>query len=598
MVTSTDTAIKLANAEVQISGEGVDVRSVVTSSVGFYRFEGLPEGTVRIKAAISGYALGEAEADLAGSNTYTQSFALTAAGGSITGTVYSQKLPFSKVKPDAIIVAYDDTYNGTLTPGDPLPLIKTKTGADGIYKLEGLIPNHYYKIFLKVPGKYTLTQTTMAASGIVSGVDFTMLAKPLDLEIFAKKTGDNATGSYEFTVLNPQDFKTGEARWAAQTSFSFAAATVLNLEKLSSGELRGTIPMASLTPGITYILQGNATSYSNKTVSRQIRFGTDYKGNAEQHIDDAILGDDSDDGFGRKSNEVSMDRSGDDASALMFPAGAMQFVSTGAIPTCSFKGEDKAADSVKSKVDALGADAFAGDVYTVTMTSVALNDGKAYELTLAYDKSTADLNDLSVAQYNDATAKWEEVPGVATVNPVKGTVKVKLKTLASVLSKQSGGYAPMGVFNGREYVVRPLSGGSSSSGGTFAVIRPSVAGTDSFTGAKVKVFNYPNPFNLKDKAISNSHGAAIGSTVNGTVIHVEVPAGNGGPGHVRIYTLAGELVKDISVTFEAGKYNYVGWDGHNKGGQEVANGVYYGVVEMSGKSPDLKDATFKMAVIK
>jgi len=67
---------------------------------------------------------------------------------------------------------------------------------------------------------------------------------------------------------------------------------------------------------------------------------------------------------------------------------------------------------------------------------------------------------------------------------------------------------------------------------------------------------------------------------------------------VRIYTLAGELVKDIKVDFEAGKYNYVGWDGHNSGGQEVANGVYYGVVEMSGKSVKLKDATFKMAVIK
>ncbi len=598
VVTTTGTPVNLANAEIQISGEGVDTRSVVTNSSGVYRFEGLPAGTVRIKAALSGYALGEAEKDLSDASVFTQSFALTPAGGSITGTVYSQKLPFAKVQPDAIIVAYDDTYNGTAaSAAAPLPLIKTQTGADGTYKLEGLIPGDTYKVFLKVPGKYTLNQSTPAISGNISGIDFTMLAKPLDIEIFAKKVGDDATGSYEFTVLNPQDFKDGEARWGAQSTFVFGAATVLNLEKLSSGELRGSIPLSSLAPNITYVLQGNATSYSNKTVSKQILFGKAYKGNAEQHIDDAIIGDDSDDGFGRKSNEAPMDKSGDDASALMFPAGAILPVSSAAIPSCSFKGEGKDSPAMADKVAALGADAFAGNLYTVAMTSVSINQNKDFELTLAYDKSTSNLNDLSVAQYNDATAKWEQVPGVATINPVKGTVKVKLKKLASVLSTRPGGYGPMGVFDGRQYVVRPMSGGSSSSAGTFAVVRPSIAG-NAFAGNKIKVFNYPNPFNLKDKAISNNNGAALPGTVNGTVIHVEVPAGNGGPGHVRIYTLAGELVKDIKVDFEAGKYNYVGWDGHNSGGQEVANGVYYGVVEMSGKSVKREDATFKMAVIK
>ncbi|OGS04682.1 MAG: hypothetical protein A3I76_03165 [Elusimicrobia bacterium RIFCSPLOWO2_02_FULL_61_11] len=380
--------------------------------------------------------------------------------------------------------------------------------------------------------------------------------------------------------------------------YSAGASTELSLEKLSSGELRGTIPLASLTAGITYELQGNATSYSNKTVTRRLLFGTDYKGNADQHIDDAIIGDDSDDGFGRKSNEAPMDKSGDNASALMFPAGAILPISSAAIPTCAFKGEDKDSSAVADKVAALGAEAFAGDLYTVSLSSVSINADKGFEITLAYDKSTADLTDLSVARYNDTTSEWENVPGVATINPVKGTVKVKLKSLASVLAVRNGSARPQfSTFNGREYVVRPLAGGSSSSAGTFAVVRPSIAG-NAFAGTKMKVFNYPNPFNLKDKAISNNNGAALPGTVNGTVIHVEVPAGNGGPGHVRIYTLAGELVKDIKVDFTAGAYNYVGWDGHNSGGQEVANGVYYGVVEMSGKSVKLKDATFKMAVIK
>ena len=591
VVTST-MAVNLANTEVQISGEGVDARSVVTNSSGAYKFEGLPAGTVRIKAALDGYASAEAEKDLTGSNIYTQSFQLTAAGGSITGTVYSQKLPFAKVQAGAQIMAYNDTYNGN-NPALPLPLLKTKTGADGAYRLAGLVPGDTYKVFLKVPGKFPMNQSVAATAGNTAGIDFTMLHKPMDLEIFIKK----GQAAFEFTVKNPQEYTGGLMTWC-EAPYAVGAST-LTLTKLSSGELRGEIPLSILLPNKTYVL--HAVGYKDKQkvgVVREILFGKSYKGNADQQIDEAILGDDSDDGFGRKNNEAAMDASGDDASALSFPTGAMLAVSTAAVPTCSIKGEDKDDVSVQDKVEALGADAFAGDLYTVALSSVSINEDKGFEISLAYDKSTADLDDLAVARYNDTTAKWEDVPAVATINPVKGTVKVKLKSLASVLAVKNGMHTQaFSSFNGHEYMVRPMSGGSSSSAGTFAVVRPSLAGNN-FTGAKMKVFNYPNPFNLKDKAINNTHGAALPATVNGTVIHVEVPAGNGGPGHVRIYTLAGELVKDISVTFEAGKYNYVGWDGHNKGGQEVANGVYYGVVEMSGKSVKLKDATFKMAVIK
>ena len=594
VVTSTDTAVELANADVEISGEGIDARSVVTNSSGAYKFEGLPSGTVRIKVAMSGYALGEVEKDLSDASTFTQNFLLTAAAGSITGTVYSQKLPFAKVQPGALIYAYDDTYNGT---HDTVPLLKTITGSDGTYTLTGLIEGDIYKVFLKVPGKYTLKLSTPATAGVISGMDFTMLAKPLDIEIFAK-CGDILC---DFTVLNPQDFKEGSAKWSV-SPYNSGSAVELSLEKLSSGELRGTIPVTSLTPGITYVLHGDATSYSNKTVTKEILFGTDYKGNSEQNIDDIILGDDSDDGTGRRNNEAFMDQSGDDQSALSFPAGVIQISTeaTAAIPSCTFKGEDKNSDAVAAKVDVLGADAFAGNVYTIALTSVTINDDKSFEVTLAYDKTNSDLNDLSVAQYNAVTAAWENVPGVATINPVKGTVKVKLKTLASILSVKGGApHYSVASFNGREYVMKPLASSTLSTSGTFAVVKPSYTGGGLAAGAKLKVFNYPNPFNLKDKAIGNNHASAdLPTSTYGTVIHVEVPSGNGGPGHIRIYTLAGELVRDLSADFTAGSYNYVIWNGRNKSGQEVANGVYYGIIEMTGKKPKLKDATFKMAVIK
>ncbi|MBI4802088.1 MAG: carboxypeptidase regulatory-like domain-containing protein [Elusimicrobia bacterium] len=589
VVKDTNTVV-LGNIPVEISGEALDTKTIMTSTAGLYLFEGLPAGTVKIKVAAPGYALAEAEKDLVGSNIYAQNFQLTLAGGSITGTVYSQKLPFAKVQAGAQIMAYNDTYNG-LNPTKPLPLLKTKTGSDGAYKLTGLVPGDTYKVFLKVPGKYTLSQSVTASTGNTAGIDFTMLTKPLDIEIFVRK-GENA---YEFTVLNPQDFKTGVATWSI-SPYGSGTISTMTLTKLSSGELSGKIPLSALITGKTYVLQAVAISYSGKQVVRELLFGKGFKGNADQQIDNAIIGDDSDDGYGRRSNEAAMDKSGGDASALSFPPGAALPVSSAAVPTCSFKGEDKDDSSVAGKVAALGANAFAGDLYTISISSVSINPDKGFDITLAYDKSAADLDDLGIARYNETTGKWETLTGVATINPVKGTIKVKLKSLASVLAVKNGRHTPQfSTFNGREYVVRPS--GDSSSAGTFSVIKPSIAG-DAFSGSKIKVFNYPNPFNLKNKAISNNHGAALPGAVNGTVIHVEVPAGNGGPGHVRIYTLAGELVKDISVTFEAGKYNYVGWDGLNKGGQEVANGVYYGVVELAGKSPDRKDATFKMAVVK
>ena len=596
IVRTTDTlATPIPDVAVEISGEGLDSKSAVTASDGGYRFEGLPSGEINVKFSASGYALGEAEAELSGTNTVTLISSLTAAGGAITGTVYSQKMPFAKVQPGAEIYAYDDTYNG-LNTTLPLPLIKTVTGSDGTYKLTGLVSGDVYKVFLRVPGKYTLNQSTTATNGLISGLDFTMMAKPLDIEIFARK----GLTEYEFTMLNPKDFKEGFAKWS-ESPYSAVGGTTLNLQEQLDGLLRGSIPLGSLIDGKTYVLHAEAISYSNQTVTKELMFGKDYKGNSEQAIDAIILGDDSDDGKGKKNNEAAIDQGGDDPSALVVPPGVITPLSAAAVPVCTFKGEDKDSTdpTLAAKVDALGADAFAGNLYTVALSSVTINEDKGLQVTLAYDKSNSSLTDLGVASYNSTTQEWTPLDAVATVNPVKGTVKVKLKQLASVLSVKNKGPRPtFASFNGREYAVRPQAAGSGSWSATLAVIKPSVAGTDVFSGSKLKVFNYPNPFNLKDKAISNLHGATLPGSTYGTVIHVEVPAGNGGPGHIRIYTLAGELVRDLSADFTAGSYNYVVWDGRNKGGQEVANGVYYGIIKMTGKKPKLKDATFKMAVIK
>jgi len=342
------------------------------------------------------------------------------------------------------------------------------------------------------------------------------------------------------------------------------------------------------------VLHIDAYSLSGKTVTKELLFGIGYN-NSQQNIDALMLGDDSSDGTGHQNNAASVDKTGGDPSALVLPAGALITSTVAAVPACSFTSENKNSVAVSTIVAAVDSgSSVAGNLYTVTLSSVAQTD-RSVELTLAYSANVTDVSGLSVAQYDASSGKWTSASALpATINPVKGTITVKLKKLASVLSKRT--YGPQAVFDGRQYVVRTTAGGGSSASGTYTVL--SIGTTALPAGAKLKVFNYPNPFNLKNKPIGNKYGATLPGTTYGTVIHVEVPTGNTGPCHIRIYTLGGELVKDISDTCQGGQYNYFIWDGRNKGGQEVANGVYYGMVDLTGKKPDREDATFKMAVIK
>ncbi len=591
-VVSDTGTVPMPNVLVTVSVPGMQDKAAVTGSSGTYEFDGLPAGTVKVKASFGGYASAEADVGVNGSGTaFTQDLTLTYAPGSITGTVYSQKLPFAKVQPGAQIYAYDDTYNGTHTDS-PLPLIKTKTGPDGSYTLTGLVPGDTYKVFLSVPGKYVLDQSVTAATSAVSGADFTMLPKPLDIELFAKQ----GESYYDFTVLNPQDFKSGAAYWCEAPYSSCSSPAPLQLNQLSSGELFGQIPLSLLTPGHTYVLHGEATSLTNQTVVKEITFGLGVSANASQNIDDAILGDDSDNAAGRGNNEAPVDPTGTDPSALQFPAGALLPVSTGAIPSCAFSSTDKNDPAVSTEVASVGADAIKGNLYNISLSSVVVNQNKGFDVTLAYDKSAVtDPSGLAVAQYNSATDSWEKVPGLAAIDPLSGTIKVRLKSLTSVLAAGRRTAAPLSVFNGHEYVVSAPAGASVTTSGTFTVLESTAVGAGGSVST-VKVYNFPNPFNLESKTLATRYAGSM--TTNGTIISVEVPAGNGGPGHIRIYTLSGELVRDISISFTAGAYNYVTWDGRNKDGSEVANGVYYGFVSFSGNKPGRKHATFKMAVIK
>ncbi|MBI4385819.1 MAG: hypothetical protein HY551_00400 [Elusimicrobia bacterium] len=331
-------------------------------------------------------------------------------------------------------------------------------------------------------------------------------------------------------------------------------------------------------------------------------------GNSVQGIDELLLGDDSTGSDGRSGNQASLDSTGENQSGVTFPVGAVIPISTAAIPAIQFTETDASVSTLPAPSGfrpRAGSSAYVSGIYELTLSSVNYTD-RGITISLAYDKANADLTDLAMYHFNTSNSRWEIIPGVQTIDPVKGTVSAKIKSLASVLGLPKG-HPLRALSDGKSY--RPndsyRTSGLRTSGiplrlddsGSFALVKPSLVG-GSFSGTIIKIFNFPNPFNLSSKTLTLANGGGTPSiTTSGTVIKIELPSGVSGTGYVRVYTLAGELVREIDLgPLTGGSYIYTQWDGKNKSGVDVANGVYYGIFSIPGIKA--KDATFKMAVVK
>ena len=78
------------------------------------------------------------------------------------------------------------------------------------------------------------------------------------------------------------------------------------------------------------------------------------------------------------------------------------------------------------------------------------------------------------------------------------------------------------------------------------------------------------------------------------MIRYSLPPGDAAATTIRIYDLAGELVRKIDQGQVAGNTtNYFPWDCNNSGGRIVASGVYIGEVQWGDQRK-----FFKIAIIK
>jgi len=92
-----------------------------------------------------------------------------------------------------------------------------------------------------------------------------------------------------------------------------------------------------------------------------------------------------------------------------------------------------------------------------------------------------------------------------------------------------------------------------------------------------EALNYPNPFHSETKfSFSLSKPAEV---------------------TIKVYTVAGELIKTIDYILADAGYNEVSWDGRNESGEDLANGVYlYRIIANSGK--ETASLVKKLAVLR
>jgi|CXWL01.1.fsa_nt_gi hypothetical protein len=620
-VVRSTSGVALSGAQVTIKAQGFSGKTLTTDAAGAWSVAGLADGNYQILAVASGYVQQAQSAAISGNSTVVlPAFLLSASNSSISGTVYTNNAicpagstgcaAFGRTSiQDATVLAYDDTLNAT-DPTAVLPLYRAVTDSSGTYTLTGLRTGSLYKVFVNVSGYYVQNQSTLTVAGARTGFDFALKPKPLDVNVFGRPAAPN----FEFQITNFQQFSKGSA-WIGLSPFVKATSTdvsnnfIQRPDSLGVNQLILSYPLSNLSSGTVHTLHLEAQPNDPRAalVVKDVTFGLNLPRNTCQSIDQALLGDESAvNAQGQPQNQAPIDISGGDSgngAGISLPAGGVIPILSTSIPSmCMSETNASAAPQVSAAIRTSGITlaAFLSGVYSVQLSSINYTQ-KGIDLTLSYDKTSADLNDLAIFSFSGG--RWKSVPGLQTVDPVLGTISVKgLKNLASVLSvKEGGGNGLMAVNNGNGYSPN-VSVAAVDDVGAFAVLRPSQVSGGAFSGTTVRIFNFPNPFNLQTKTVplnatSLCAGGATSAVTDGTVIKYEIPADVSGAGVIRIYTLAGRLVRELDAgQAAASTCYYTTWDGKNRSGLPVANGVYYGVLSIGGTKQ--ASGTFKLAVIK
>lgn len=565
----------LTGATVKISGGGID-KLTTTDATGKYSFTGLSSGKYTLTVTAKGYEVVSKEINVETGKTYTIDFKLSAAG-TISGRVSIPGTAKGKVLQEGTVDAWS-------TVVDTGTVYHTTVDASGKYVLSGLLFDTY-KVIASVPG-YVEEEKEISVSASTPSIvaNFDLKTKEIKLifgvyqytlpsgdkgVIITVKSDTELAGGIKYKVRRADNTLFDEgSKGMPGKSFEIAVSN-----KYTKDNVESTIPG---TESVTLSTEG--LDEEGKTAVRgSFVFNFETPTGAEVTISVSK-------GGKVKIADVGEKGVTDKSSVNIYPnalEGKTLTVSANASP--ALQGEIKARTGkvviirgpLSTLISHLQKQA-ASKVYEVGLKDAVLKSNGKMDITLQYTAlpAGAKASDLKV-YYEKTSGEWQAIDAPLSVDELNKTVGFTISGTSGLLGAPA--HKSSVASTSQSSPAPNFAPVTMDQRGKFVLLTPGVP----YTGTELQVYTYPNPFN---------------PTKETTKFHVNIPGSGSVDVTIYIYTLTGELVKEVSLAQQtAGQEhsNLYEWEGKNKDNEIVASGIYIALVKAGDKTK-----TFKIAVTK
>ncbi|MDW8056118.1 MAG: carboxypeptidase regulatory-like domain-containing protein [Elusimicrobiota bacterium] len=558
-------------------------KKVLTDSNGKFVITGLPSGVYKIDVSKTGYATDGIKVSVGTENNKTVHIQLKKATGKIIGKIYVRESGLSKknIFTGAKVVAYNETEN-VLTPGKYIPSIIVKTDTEGRYIIPDVIVGNTYYVFAFVPERPVHYKLVYVSTDVIKDIDFTVEPAPPRLKVIMKRTENPYVFKFIIESLRPL-VKVPECYYSIGKTFDEqrkVRALPIKGPK-NTYELLVELPTYATEEYYTLKIKGFYGMSEEESITETITFSQKSLIDTKKEVVDELA----------EGGSILIDDERSDNTETQLDPGTLIPEEFATMPIGGFltslpmfkmsKTSKQMFYTLTSRLE----DITASDVYEIALSKAQVN--KPFSIALNYDRDKVkeeELKNLRVYYYDpdDTQRPWKVVPGATTVDPLSGTVAVETDTLEPGTTFKTKKTPAKSVVSDGVYKINPAAGTSQK--GVFAVFKvdPSLGAV--YTGTEFKVYNFPNPFDLKEKNVYLSDVIPQNQTTKGTVIKYFLPKGKNGEVKFYIYNLAGELVKTIDEGEKTGGYcYYTEWDGTNDKGDKCASGVYILLAKLKGE---------------
>ncbi|MDP3543414.1 MAG: carboxypeptidase regulatory-like domain-containing protein, partial [Elusimicrobiota bacterium] len=560
-------ALFLQRAGVTPADDPLADHALRTEPDGRFSIPALATGSYRLTVTASGQASLTRAVVVAGALTELGGLTL-AGGGTLSGSL---RLPDGSPVPDDELRAV-----AAVTPDLSEFIYGSVTRDEGAraavsYKIGGLRAGRIYRVLALTAGDESASPAEASSVVLTSTAEarvLDLIVRPPAPTIAARSRRAGARTTVEFTFSRPLRARTPGDDDASLVVSTVAAAGVLSNARLSSDRRRLSVDYDAGVGESSFTLRASAPTSSldydavDPSAARELvatATAAFFTGETGAHR--AIV-----------ANAAGGVLVGDDAGRLVLPRGAFSLDASSSVVVTLRRAASQAGVSAASLPSSLRAAAAAlpatlparSDFYEIVLPpGVPATLARPAQLTLVYSSAVADPSALNLYWYNPGSGEY-------------------------VLQPDALGGAPALDASVRSYTI------NVAHFSTFVLLDSSAGaiGGAAHVG-ELEAYNFPNPFDLRIKSVTTIHGAGVQS-VRGTMVRVGVPADLSGQGRLRVFDATGRLIRSIDMgQLGAGQSHYQGWDGRNDAGQDVASGLYIGLVEIGSKR-----RSFKMAVIK